>query len=64
MTGYRITARSLDGQDLSEEILREFTDLETFEAIEPATLDLPAEKVVLVLEDEDAILEGPVAHGG
>ncbi len=62
MPGFRITARSLEREGLSEEVLREFTDLETFAALEPEGLDLPAEKVVFVLEDEESVLESPVAR--
>lgn len=57
MAGFRITARTLEDTGLSEEVLREFADLEAFESIETEALDLPAEKVVLVLEEEDVVLE-------
>lgn len=60
--GYRVTARSLESQGLGETVLKEFRDLEAFAALEPAGLNLPADKVVFVLEDEETGREGPAAR--
>jgi hypothetical protein len=60
MPGYRITARTLMSQGLSEEVLREFEDLEAFATLDVEKLELPAEKVVFVLEDEDTALGAPL----
>ncbi|HEX9708557.1 MAG TPA: hypothetical protein VGB42_01065 [Candidatus Thermoplasmatota archaeon] len=42
--------------------MKEFRDLEAFAALEPAGLNLPADKVVFVLEDEETGREGPAAR--
>lgn len=60
--GYRITARSLESQGLSETVLKEFRDLDAFATLEPEGLNVPGDKVVFVLEEEEAGREGPTAR--
>ncbi len=62
MPGFRITARSLVSQGLSEEVLKEFSDLETCAALEPGELTIAGEKVVFVLEDEDVGRDAAIAR--